>query len=107
MIDQILGNYAQLTYTQETFEKPIQPVLLVILDINMPIMDGLEAAKLLKEKYEDFNKRVAEVNDLVIPKEGRRLFVRPMIVHLTQFDNYFQQFIKEEEKADIYLQKPI
>ena len=73
----------------------------------MPIMDGLEAAKLLKEKYEEFDKRVIEANGLVIPKEGRRLFVRPMIVHLTQFDNTFQQLIKEEEKADIYLQKPL
>ena len=48
-----------------------------------------------------------EANNLVIPKEDSRLFVRPMIVHLTQFDDAFQQLIKEEEKADIYLQKPI
>ena len=61
----------------------------------------------MKEKYEDFNKKIVETNNLVIPKEDSSLFVRPMIVHLTQFDDSFQQLIKEEEKADIYLQKPI
>ena len=107
MIDSILNHLEQTTYTQESFERPIQPVLLCILDINMPILDGLQAAKQLKERYEDFNKKIVEANNLVIPKEGSSLFVRPMIVHLTQFDDSFQQLIKEEEKADIYLQKPI
>ena len=29
-----------------------------------------------------------------------RKLIRPMICHLTQFDDNFKQFIKEEEKAD-------
>ena len=41
MIDSILSHLEQTTYTQESFEIPIQPVLLCILDINMPILDGL------------------------------------------------------------------
>ena len=32
-----------------------QPVTLVLLDINMPIMTGLEAIKIIKQQFLDFN----------------------------------------------------
>ena len=62
MFDSIFKNLEQSTYTQESLKNPIQPVILAILDINMPVMDGLQAAKLLKEKFEDFNKKILEAN---------------------------------------------
>ena len=36
----------------------MQPVSLLLLDINMPIMDGMEATKLIKEKYKEINERL-------------------------------------------------
>ena len=48
MFDSIFKNLEQSTYTQESLKNPIQPVILVILDVNMPVMDGLQAANLLK-----------------------------------------------------------
>ena len=83
MFDSILKNLEQFTYTQESLKKPIQPVILVILDINMPVMDGLQAANLLKEKFEDFNKKIIEANKLTLPYSGYRPFVRPLLIHLT------------------------
>ena len=35
--------------------KSILPVSLLLLDINMPIMTGLEAIKIIKAQFEDFN----------------------------------------------------
>ena len=33
----------------------LQPVSLVILDINMPVIDGLKATALIKEKFSKLN----------------------------------------------------
>ena len=30
-----------------------------------------------------------------------------MLIHLTQFESNFQQFITEEESADLFMQKPL
>ena len=36
---------------QEESQAPRQPVTLVLLDINMPILNGLETMKLIKEMF--------------------------------------------------------
>ena len=33
----------------------VQPISLLLLDINMPIVDGLKTTKLLQEKIDSFN----------------------------------------------------
>ena len=39
-----------------TFEESsLQPVSLLLLDINMPKMSGIEALKIIKQKYEQIN----------------------------------------------------
>ena len=83
MFDSIFKNLEQSSYTQESLKTPIQPVILTILDINMPVMDGLQAAKLLKQKFEDFSKKIMAANNLTPPYSGYRFFVRPLLVHLT------------------------
>ena len=40
---------------QEQETRSLLPVSLVLLDINMPIMDGMEAAKKIKDKFQKFN----------------------------------------------------
>ena len=39
-------------------EPKTQPVALLLLDINMPLLSGMEACKLVKEKYHKLNKRL-------------------------------------------------
>ena len=51
-IDRIFESIADNTEEEET---PYQPVSLLLLDINMPIMDGLETLKLVKEKFRKLN----------------------------------------------------
>ena len=59
----------------------------LFLDINMPVLDGLETTKLIKQRVEDFNVSLQE-------SALRLSVVRPLIVHLTQYDNSFKQFIR-------------
>ena len=59
----------------------------------MPILDGLETLKLIKEQYSVYNKDK---------------LVRPMICYLSQL-NYanMKNFITLEEEPDCYLEKPL
>ena len=78
-----------------------QPVSLIILDINMPIMDGMETAKRIKQLYDEYNEMLAKASHC---KHG---LVRPFLCHLTQFDKTFKTFIKPEETGDLFLNKPL
>lgn len=69
--------------SSESFEKPLMPIALIILDINMPMIDGLEAAQLVKERFDELNQRLIEKNNLLASSTHSRLVVRPMLVHLT------------------------
>ena len=99
--DQILGTFDELQeLSDSTLKQTLQPVTVVFLDINMPVIDGLETAKLLKEKVDTFNKKVDDLG-------WKTKVLRPLLIHLTQYDNSFKTFIQKEEEADLYLQKPI
>ena len=37
---------------------PLQPVSLLMLDINMPILNGLETLKIVKEKFAKINEKL-------------------------------------------------
>ena len=41
-------------------ENRVQPVSLLLLDINMPMLTGMEAIKRIKVKYEEANKRIEQ-----------------------------------------------
>ena len=47
-MDTVLGLYPD--------KECIQPITLLLLDINMPVMDGLKTTKSLKEKIDQINK---------------------------------------------------
>ena len=48
--------------------KPIQPVSLLLLDINMPIKSGLEAIIDIKEKYRVVNEQHQNSDGLLVLK---------------------------------------
>ena len=66
----------------------------------MPVVDGLETTQALKQMFDTFNRKISD-------RGGHTTVLRPLIIHLTQYDNDFKQFIRREEQADLYLQKPI
>ena len=94
---------------EKSFESPIQPVALLILDICMPILDGMETVKRVKEKFRQFNEEICKKLVLKLPSASKKnqIVIRPLIIHLSQFDDNFQSFIKEEERADLYISKPV
>ena len=40
---------------------PFQPVTMLLLDIQMPIMNGLETMKLVKEKFVQRNEQISRL----------------------------------------------
>ena len=94
-------SYFQKTLTQLDAgkKKVIQPVSLVLLDINMPILNGHETLKKVKQLFEDLNNS----SDPDLP-----LVMRPMICYLSSVErNVMEQFLTLEEQAEIYLEKPL
>ena len=93
-----------LSFDNDEFEgKAIQPVALLFLDINMPILNGLKTVKLVKERYKTLNEKIAK-------KKGDKVstyVLRPLICHLTSFEEEFKQLITLEEEADLFLVKPL
>ena len=78
--DQILGTLEELGELNDSQTKQThQPVTVIFLDINMPVIDGLETAKLLKEKVDTFNKKVDDLS-------GQTKVLRPLLIHLTQYE---------------------
>ena len=85
---------------QTEIEASIQPVRLILLDINMPVLDGFETLKKIKEIFEAHN---ARAND----REGhysypatvaRPLVLRPFICLFSQLDGrQFAPFLKKAE----------
>ena len=82
--DRILDIFASFSEADEADQPQIvQPVSILFLDINMPVLDGLETARLIKQRVEDFNAKIHVSNPLLT-------VVRPLIVHLTQYDKTFK-----------------
>ena len=66
---------------------------LVLLDINMPILDGLETSKLIKKRFSAYD-------------EAK--LIRPMICYLSQLNcKTMTNFMSEEEEPDCFLEKPL
>ena len=59
-------------------EGTIQPVSLVLLDIHMPILSGIEAFKLIKDKYLRVNEKLSQA--------GSSEVVKPLICYLSQVE---------------------
>ena len=79
----------------------IQPVSLLILDINMPILNGFETKKAIEELFVKFNARLnSEHPEITV--------LRPLVCYLSQFDqkSFYTNF-GATSKAECYIEKPL
>ena len=78
----------------------IQPVSLLLLDINMPIMHGLECSEKINQMYKEQNQERL--------KQNKPPLVSPLTCFMTQTPYYMlKSLIKQEEMTDVYLEKPM
>ena len=66
-----------LTEFQAEGEPTKQPITLLLIDINMPIMTGMEAVEHIKQKYERLNQSRRE--------QGKEEVARPAMFYYSQY----------------------
>ena len=72
-----------------------QPVALILLDINMPIMTGLEAIKVIKKLFEETDTELTAKNVSGRP-QGK--LIRPVLLFFSQYNRQrMKMFMIEEE----------
>ena len=54
----VVQHFDDLLKKQSSVEMPFQPITMLLLDIQMPIMTGMQTMKLVKEKFERCNKEI-------------------------------------------------
>ena len=62
--------FERLLDDEESAQECIQPVSLLLLDINMPIENGIQALVRIKEAYQRLNKPLIDTNrpkEVIIP----------------------------------------
>ena len=85
----------------------LQPVALLLLDINMPIMTGMEVMLKLKKKYIEINEK-AKAKAPKGSDKANIIVLKPFICYYSQYDRATMvSFMTEQEKADYYLEKPL
>lgn len=58
----------------------IQPISLLLLDINMPQLTGIEACKQIRRKYDEINHRAEEPESMA---DHQTHVLKPFICYLT------------------------
>ena len=86
----------------------MQPLTLLLLDINMPIMTGFDIVPLIKKRFRDVNtKRSTLYHEGKLRKEPT-LILRPTICYLSQYEQSVMKcYIQDEEKAECFIEKPL
>ena len=64
---------------------PLQPVSLLLLDINMPILTGIEVMQKVEAMFQKMN---AEYQNDVLHGGNTKVVLRPMICYYSQHDRY-------------------
>ena len=83
-------------HSNESNDVQTQPIALLFLDINMPLVDGFETSARVKQLFELHN------------QENEIKLLRPMICFLSHLDpENMTHFITEQEKPEIYFEKPV
>ena len=78
----------------------IQPVSLLLLDINMPIMHGLECSQKVNQMYREANQKRLVKNQPPL--------ISPLTCFMTQTPyQVLKTLIKDDEMTDLYFEKPM
>ena len=75
-------------------DKPLHPISLALLDINMPILNGFETLKQIKEMFKRHNTRLNDLmpqvqgdsHETIGEKPEQTLLLRPMIIFFSQYE---------------------
>ena len=75
-----IDHFDKLLQTREQMasEKSLQPVALLLVDINVPIVSGLELTKYIKKKFDQLN------NGSTLGGMNSAKILRPLIVYVSQ-----------------------
>ena len=80
----VVQHFDDLLKKQSLIELPCQPVTLLLLDIQMPIMNGIQTMKLVKEKFARFNEELKLKQ--MTGKSLDDVVLRPLICYLSHYD---------------------
>jgi signal transduction histidine kinase/CheY-like chemotaxis protein/HPt (histidine-containing phosphotransfer) domain-containing protein len=89
----------------EAVENPANSFDLVLMDINMPVMDGYEATKHIRAKAEFDAMPIVSLTGLGLPEEIARMYALGMNAHLTKpvqigrLYTVFKRFVKSKPVA--------
>ena len=79
----------------------VQPVALLILDVNLPVITGLDVCSKVKEIY---TRKQKELNDKSIDPIQLH---RPLIIFYSSLDyKNMEMLCYDHEKADLFVKKP-
>ena len=98
--------------------EPNQPCELLLLDMRMPMLNGLQVLMKVKEKFKEANLLLSKLmnqkstnskdegTDSGPPQE---ILVRPLIAYLSQLDQYkiTQRYCEEYDMPEVFLSKPL
>merc|ERR1711990_734666 len=94
--------------TESSKAEYIQPISLILLDINMPILTGYDVVPLIKKRFEAINENKSDLFRKGTLKVKPAILVRPMICYLSQYSaEVMKTYISEAETTDCYLEKPL
>ena len=65
-------------------EDATEPFALVLMDLQMPVMDGFEACLMLRSRYDAHTLPVVAMTGLTLPDERKRCFEVGMNAHLAK-----------------------
>ena len=100
-------NGLDISRAQKEGKLPLHPVTLLLLDINMPILTGIEALVLIKNKYRIINEQYNQIKGNKVGLDEVAV-IRPLICYYSQYDRDTMPIaMTDDEMADLYLEKPL
>ena len=114
LVDEISQNFKTIT-------GPYYPVQLLLLDMRMPMLSGLQVLMRVKEKFAQAQKMLDAIlkektlidtgdeGNTKKESDSKITLVRPLIAYLSQIDQYkiTQKYFGTDDMAECFLSKPL